>query len=695
MDALGKSLAIIAVMVTVLCPLCLAEADGATEMDGLMLYQVNPYNAEGVAVKNYGSTDVNLKDYAITDMPALNGGEGKLTFGSIVVKAGDTLVLASKWVEGDQFSNQTNVMYYGGDKKSDLITKTGPFTLNNTGDDVYLFHLDGRCVDAVCYGKQQSTTETYWTGEPASIKEYYWIQRVGLTDTNSAAAWRVYVAGQTDYYFDPNLKFDATVSPFLFPDSGGIPIHDAIKNANSSIRIELYQLLDSNIVCLLCDKIKNDNVDVDILLEGESMAQKDPIKANGAQLKRLVDLGGEIRLIGVNDSGQDRYEYDHAKFAIIDGKKTIVTSENWTSANLNGHIDDQPYSGSDDGNRGWGVIVESVEYSSFMNDIFEHDWSKDYGDVKDLLDKYPTLISKEGEYKKPTSLLILDSYQAQVTPILSNDSSYEALEYYVSNATYRAYSEQQSLSKTYQNLSSGPLSFFAERAASGVDSKLIFNNGIDSDVVDVINYYSNIKATLMSTPTLHNKGVICDDVSWVSSVNWTPNSFQNNREVCVAIHSKEVADYFAKAFLADFEEYYTGDGIGIEFTEIQPQYKAGEEITISVKVTPESGTYTYEWDLGDGSTKISSDIPRIVAKPADGSHMLTVTATSADGMFKSVSYKYTMGESSPDIPVDPDTPADTSKDIRTLLQDYIYYIIAGVIFILGIITAAVKGGRHR
>lgn len=695
MDALGKSLAIIAVMVTVLCPLCLAEADGATEMDGLMLYQVNPYNAEGVAVKNYGSTDVNLKDYAITDMPALNGGEGKLTFSSIVVKAGDTLVLASKWVEGDKFSNQTNVMYYGGDKKSDLITETGPFALSNSGDDVHLFLLDGRCIDAVCYGKQQSTTETYWTGEPATAKDGHWIQRVGLTDTNSAADWRVYVAGQTDYYFDPDQRFNATVTPFLFPDSGGIPIYRELESAETSIRIEMYQLLNQNVLSLLCDKAQN-GIDVDILLEGNSLAQGyHPITDNAGYLKRLIDLGGEIRLIGVSDKGSDRYDFDHAKFAIIDGTTTIVTSENWTQNNLNGEIDDEPYIGSSDGNRGWGAIVDSTGYSSFMNDVFEHDWSKEFGDVKDLMEEYPAIKAGETSYTAPTSTAVWKSYSAQVTPVLSNDSSYDALEYYVSNAKVRAYSEQQSLSSSYEDVSTGPLSLFSARAAIGVDTRLIFSDGVELNVVKEINASSNIKAAQMTRPYVHNKGVICDDVSWVSSVNWTPTSLHENREVCVAIHSKEIADYFAEAFLADFDKYYTGGGIDVEFTEIQSSYESGAEVTFSVKVSPENGTYTYKWDLGDGSTAKTTTIPRIVATPADGNHTLKVTVTNSDGISKSITYNYTMGESSPDTPVDPDTPADTPKDIKTLLQDYIYYIIAGVIFILGIIAAAVKGGRHR
>lgn len=696
MDALKGSLAVFAVVAAILCPIAFSESEAAGEMDGLMLYQVQPFtDFEGVAVHNYGSTDVDLKNYAITDMDALNGREGKLTFDSIIVKAGETLVLAADWAEDDDFSNQPNTLFYSGSKKSDLITTNDRFLLNDDGDDVYLFLLDGRCVDAVCYGDKKIGTASYWTGEPADDKEAFWIQREGNTDTNTAADWFVSIPGRSNYEFDPDLQYDATVTPFLFPDSGGIPVYRALESAEVSIRIEMYQLLNYNVLSLICDKA-SEGVDVDILLEGNSLASGyTPILDQSGHLKKLLDLGGEVRIIGVSDSGTDRYTFDHAKFAIIDGKTTVVTSENWTSSNLNGEVDDLPYEGNSDGNRGWGAVIDSLGYSTFMTQVFENDWSKEYGDVKDLLEVYPNIEAGETYYNAPTSTATWESFKAKVTPVLSSDNSYDALEYYVSKATERAYSQQQSLDVTYTDVTSGPLSLFASKAAAGVDARVIFSNKISISEIKEINAESNIKAALMTSPTVHNKGIICDDISWVSSINWTQTSFFDNREVCVVIHSAEVADYFAKAFLEDFDRYYTGDGMGIEFTEIENRYDSGKEITISVRVTPESGSYTYTWDLGDGSPVKTSSEPRIVATPKDGTHTLKVTVTNSDGISKSISQKYTVGESSPDTPVDPDTPTDTSKDIGTLLQDYIYYIIAGLIFILGIIAAAVKGGRHR
>ena len=688
MDALGRSVALIVVAMAVLCPLSFAESDAAAEeMDGLMLYQVNPFDCEGVAVHNYGSSTINLEDYAITDMPALKGDEGKLTFGSITIKPGETLVISSDYKEDNLFANQENTIFYGGDKSSDLVTKNSKFAIRNDGDDIYLFLLDGRCVDAVCYGDIRIDTESYWTGDSFSVKKNKWIERSGTTDTNTADDWFVYVYGRTNYTFDPDLKYDAMVTPFLFPDSGGIPIFRELEGAQESIRIEMYQLMNKNVLSLLCDKAAA-GIDVDILLEGESLSQGyHPILDQQGHYKALLNNGADIRLIGVSDNA-NRYDFDHAKFALIDGKTTIVTSENWTQSNLNGNIDDAPLIGSNDGNRGWGAIIDSTEYTKFMNDVFENDWSFEFGDVKTLQEEYPNLKVGETYYKSPETNFVWKSYSAKVTPVLSDDSSYNALEYYVSNAKIRAYSEQQSLSSDYFDIDVGPVSMFAKKASTGVDTRLIFNDDVNKNAVKDINASSKIKTAQMSTPNLHNKGVICDNISWVSSVNWTPTSFHNNREVCAVIDSNEVADYFATAFITDFDKYYTDSEFEIEFTEISSEYESGQEITVSVDVTP-NGEYTYEWDLGDGSKPRVTDVPRIVAKPTDGKHTLVVIVTDSNGFYKKISHTYTVGDvSEPDS--EPEVPSDTS-DISTILNDYLYYIIAGILVILGIVAAVIKG----
>ncbi len=692
MDALSKALVLLAVAIAVLSPLCIAEDSDGAEMDGLKLYQVNPKTCEGVSVHNYGSSSVDMKDYTISDMPANGKNEGTLSFGSIVVGPGETLVLASEKADGNYFSNQDNVVFYKSDER---VTVKGTFVLGDSGDDVYLYK-DGTLVDAVCYGNKTITDSSAWNGDPVKIYGKRCIERVGSSDTDSASDW--IVQGRTSFTFDADLQYDATVTPFLLPNSGGIPVLRTLESAEKSIRVEIYMISDKNVLSLLVDKAEA-GVDVDVLLEANPLGMTS-LQSCSAHLMALIEAGADVRLI---DSGTEpRYAYDHAKFAIVDGDTTVVMSENWTSDNLNGSTVTNIYGSKVQGNRGWGVVVESEGYASFMNGVFENDWSMEYGDVATYASQYPNVAAGETYYVSPTSTADFPSYKAKVTPVLSNESSYAALEYYASIAKERLYSQQQSLDSSYKDYTTdGPVGLFHTAALRGVDTKVIFSDQVDETSVFDINAKTAVSAARMTSPYVHNKGVVCDDYVWVSSVNWTENSFFNNREACVVINSSEVADFYASAFQKDFGNWYTYGGFSVEITEFPESLSPGKEYTASVGVTPSSGTYTYVWDLGDGSAQRTTSIGRIVFEAVDGQHTMTVRITDADGVMKTVTKEYRVGSSSSG---DSDDSKDTDDsggskdsdkegtDFESLIKDKLYIVLIVIVILLSAIGAVAKNG---
>ncbi len=332
--------------------------------------------------------------------------------------------------------------------------------------------------------------------------------------------------------------------------------------------------------------------------------------------------------------------------------------------------------------------------------MFENDWCMDYGDVATYASQYPNVTAGETYYVSPTSTATFQSYKAKVTPVLSNESSYAALEYYASIAKERLYSQQQSLDSSYKDpTADGPLGLFHSAAVRNVDTKLIFSNQVDETSVFDINAKSLISAASMNTPYVHNKGVVCDDYVWVSSVNWTENSFFNNREACVVINSSEVADFFAAAFLEDFNNWYTYGGFSVEITEFPDSLTPGKEYTASVSVTPSSGSYTYVWDLGDGSASRTTTIGRIVFEAVEGQHTMTVRITDSDGVQKTVTKDYRAGSS-----VDPVTPDDGSDDtddtkddseIMTLIKDNLYIVLVVIVLLLSAIGAVAKNGSGK
>lgn len=295
------------------------ESD-AEPADGLLLSEVNPGECSGFALTNYGDSVVSLTDYSVSD------GEGTLFLGSdLTIGSGEEMVFAKKHVEGDHFTSREFVEFGTGGTHLD-----GSMTFSKSGDDIYL-QKDGVVVDVFCYGKKMPTTG--WSGEPLkSVRDAYFV-RVGAVDTDTRADWNNMKAG---WYGDNNAlddRFDAVVTPFVFPDSEGTPIYRALEGADSTIDLSIYLLSSKNVLGLLQDKA-DEGVTIRVLLEYRPLGVNTDVEHNG--LKYVDENGGDVRLINSAPDGDDRYNYAHNKYAVIDGDTVVVTSENWTSANMGG-----------------------------------------------------------------------------------------------------------------------------------------------------------------------------------------------------------------------------------------------------------------------------------------------------------------------------------------------------------------------
>ncbi|WP_048078125.1 phospholipase D-like domain-containing protein, partial [Halorubrum sp. AJ67] len=51
---------------------------------------------------------------------------------------------------------------------------------------------------------------------------------------------------------------------------------------------------------------------------------------------------------------------------------------------------------------------------------------------------------------------------------------------------------------------------------------------------------------------VHAKGIVVDDTAVVGSLNWNPSAETNNREVVIAVENESVADFYARAYAADW-----------------------------------------------------------------------------------------------------------------------------------------------
>lgn len=643
-----------------------------------MITEVQPVGTEGFTLYNPGPEDLNLKGFYLSD------GEGKVSFTKSFTLPSREEITFSFDVTSDQtFLNRPdrpniNVVQIG----TEGIVSEGNFRLADAGDDLYVHAPDGRILDSVCWG---NVTAIGWIGEPPQRpnKDRY-LTRCSPIDTDSALDWRLTRPGMTDRNQGP--VFEASVIPFTFPESEGSEVYRALESAEHEVLIAIYQITSRNVMGLLCELAERD-VNVTVLLEGSPLGSKDITNLERTMMKSLVNAGGEVKLIndartGASEGTGYRFTYVHSKYAVIDGKTTVITSENWTESNM----------GSGTGNRGWGAIIESEGYSEYMRKIFLNDSSTFYGDCMDLADLYPEQSPYPGDltytgYGGGGSTVTFTD--CTVSPVLSPDNSYQTLKSFIGSAETRIYAQQMDVSNSYLGISEdSPVSWMVERASEGVDGRFIidltYDQGSKAAEVGLINTTTSLKAAGMegngTFTSVHNKGVIVDDSVWVGSVNWTDTSFMKNRETAVIIRSAGVSDYYAEYFLADWNDNDVTSELRAEISAVST---ISEKIhCFEAKVVP-NGNYIYRWDIyGDGETVRISKLPKIMYEnPNPGNHTLKLTVTEeSTGRSVTANLNYTVEE-----------PTDERNIVES---PFIIYLIVGAIAVISA-TAYLKSSKSK
>jgi hypothetical protein len=650
-----------AVMILSLLIVCIPTnlSDGA-DNDVLLFYEVSPRGAEGFSLYNYGTNTVDLKDYSVTD------GEGTLTFTGVTIGPHSRMTVVNRIDPDTYFTNRGNTYVINGGH----ISQAKSFTLNDNGDDIYLYKGDV-LVDAFCYGNK--TADKGWSGPSVTVSSSKYFLRIAPIDTDTASDWILTQPGLTNLSFDPSLKFNAVVTPFTFPESNGGPIYKALENARSEVLISIYQLTSPNLVALLCDLERRtvDHVDVRILLEGDVFGYD--MSTELTLMKSITDAGGEVMLINSQASGNyERYSFVHNKYAVIDSETVIITSENWTTANM----------GTSRSNRGWGATIESTEYAAFMTNVFLNDTDHTYGDVWDLNDFYPSLKPYSGNLTyNPVPSYDTVSFNAKITPLLSPDNSYAAQKYYMDNAVSRIFSEQLDFGSFSSLNNSSPVSWMSEAFDRGVDTRFILDASMSSsreeniNEINLINTTTGIKAvTINGGPgfsTTHNKGIIIDDTVWLGSVNWTGNSFSNNRETAVLIDSPEVTGYFLEYFMEDWNaNYKSNEEVPLSVTS-NKEVIVSEGLVIFTVSGPMDGNYT--WDVyGDGNLR-HSQTNRIVCEDLiPGTYTMKVTRNDT---LEQTEYVYTVHPSGSNTDRDP-APAEIDIPQTAMFGGIIAAILA-------------------
>jgi phosphatidylserine/phosphatidylglycerophosphate/cardiolipin synthase-like enzyme len=357
--------------------------------------------------------------------------------------------------------------------------------------------------------------------------------------TPSAFTWQT---------FNRNMN----VTTFVAPDGSHDALWRFLNSAKESIYVEIYGINNPYILDLFHElHASKPTLDVKFLLGEGSFGY---YSQNDNAAYNLTTLGYPVRW-----TSETEFVYAHQKFVIIDNKTTIVQSGNWAKTSF-------PEAGKI-ANREWNIAMTDTVVTEYYRDVFDYDWNngRDYDSVADGIGS-PFSYSETGSsYPRPFSVPGEFSGSMNVTPIFSPDTSLQGILYCI-NAAQVSLDIQIPYFTNWNQTGSVEQILNAIIAAKnrGVTVRVITEEKYDYEEVAQLFHEHGIPLVIQD-PTwfaeLHNKGIIVDGrIVLVSSINYSDNSIEDNREAGVIIENQDVAQWYLDIFDFDW-------GIG-EFNHI-------------------------------------------------------------------------------------------------------------------------------
>ncbi|QLK25594.1 phospholipase D-like domain-containing protein [Natrinema zhouii] len=411
-----------------------------------------------------------------------------------------------------------------------ILGLKGHFQLANDGDDLRLRNAT-TTIDSVSYDRAPTAERWYRTDADGSDGGQWWPRDATCLSVSSA---------EVD---------EATA--FVLPDAPVIP-RETIRNADERLLLAGYTVTSDAIAADLVDAAER-GVDVSVLLEASPVGGTPA--ATAGVLETLETGGVDVRVIGGEGA---RYRYHHPKYAVADDR-VLVTSENWKPSGVGG-----------ESSRGWGVRLEDETLAADLATVFWADfegWDTVSGDAyranASFVDEDQGFSSDSGS-EFPTThepmTVPVESAELLVAP----DNADGRLRELLASAEDEILVVQPSIAADVSLLEST-----LEAARRGVDVKLLLgstwynadeNERLAADLERVADREGLPLEVRLVEDTdrfekIHAKGVVIDrEVAIIGSANWNANSLENNREVLVALHGEQVANYYADVFESDWSD---------------------------------------------------------------------------------------------------------------------------------------------
>ncbi|MDD1677815.1 MAG: phospholipase D-like domain-containing protein [Methanomicrobiales archaeon] len=433
------------------------------------------------------------------------------------------------------------------------VIRGGRFQMSNAGDQLFLYQ-DGVLLQKVSWPEEVTAREG---------QVHFWED--GRWDPRPLSI------GQSR--FTTLTVENVTLTAFVSPDSSYEVFAEAVSEADRSLRVNIYEFSSLKITSLFLEAQRR-GVEEEFLLEGGPVGGILP--EEHCALRTLADQGVTLRVMETNGTTHAKYQFDHAKYVIVDDTGVLIASENF---NDNGF----PLPGRF-GNRGWGVYLRDPRMAEYFQQVFDWDIA---GDDVTLFQPRPStcLTTTPAEYT--VEFPSQEFTGARVTTVLAPDTSM-LIPDLIGRARLSVDIEQAYVKNYSHNTPNPFLEEAIQAARRGVVVRVLldsswFNINEAQDNDEMAAYINELGRTEGIPITarcadlknnhldkIHNKGVIVDgEHVLISSVNWNEQSPSFNREAGVIIEHPGVGAYYQKVFNDDWNASTDGPATGIDFMKLE------------------------------------------------------------------------------------------------------------------------------
>ena len=455
-------------------------------------------------------TDGDRGECVVVDLPATRTTNWSLSDGEDSIAIPDT--------EGNDrvgISDDPGVACRRVDARSIVVEDM--LDLSNTGETLTL-RADGTVVSRVSYGDAR-TAHWYRNG-----------------------SW--HPLGETD--FDPVTVTGETGRVFVLPDSPAAPVAP-LRNASDRILLAGYSFASERVARALRSAVDR-GVRVRVLLDGAPVGGLSRREAR--LLDRLVDAGVDVRMLG---GPRARYAFHHAKYAVVDDRAVVLT-ENWKPAGVGGRS-----------SRGWGVVLGNPTAARLAR-VFRADatgpdaisWTQ-YRTGRNFSAADGDGPSRTYPTRFPSRRVPVDRVEVFVAP----DNAGRAVRKLLQSANESIRVVQMTVDGRNDSFLQATLA----AARRGVRVEILLSRAwyVREDNRKLVRWLGRVAerenlplAARLTDPRssfekVHAKGIVVDgEIVVVGSLNWNGESRRRNREVLVAVHSREAARFFGRVFRSDW-----------------------------------------------------------------------------------------------------------------------------------------------